>query len=334
MNSEHSFEARVKQIPVISVIVTTYNHEKYISQCLDSILSQKDSPSFEIIIGNDCSTDGTAQIINNYAQKYDIIKVLPRETNIGMQNNLKECFAHCSGEYIAICEGDDYFCDDYNLKKKYDALQNDLQASMVFSDIYLYFQDTKKLIPHAVDVKSRLDTRITTVNIINPFNIIGNFSCCMYRKSTVVAIPESYYVAGNADWLFNLYALELSHGVFLKEYLSVYRLHSASLYSSISSKNQALGILKSCWTYNKIFQGKYSAEFFQYAYERTANAFETLELEHKSQKTLLQKFFCPSSLTYKNGLERIFSIKDYTGLKGKYKIITLLGCRLKVKTVS
>ena len=110
---------------LISVVVTTYNQEKYIEEALEGILMQKDCPDFEIIIGNDCSTDFTGEIIEKYSKKYpDIIKVLPRTRNLGMQLNLKDCFKNCSGDYIAICEGDDYWIDCHKLKKQYELLKN------------------------------------------------------------------------------------------------------------------------------------------------------------------------------------------------------------------
>ena len=340
--------------PVISIVVTTYNHEKFIAQCLDNILNQKDCPEFEIVIGNDCSTDKTGEIIEKYAKNYNIIKVLPRQKNLRMQKNLQDCFKNCQGDYIAICEGDDYFTDIYNLKKRYEALEKDKNASMVFNDIYILDEKTNKKTPHAVWAKKDLGNKITVKNIINPFNIITNFSCCMYRKSTVEKIPETYYQPGNADWLFNLYALDMSYGIFLKEYLSVYRLHSTSVYSSSGKKNQAISILESGWKYNSIFQYKYSDDFRNYAVKRIKSAFNEIEEKNKlleyeienlknskdisvkekikyMQINALKRFEDNTvPFEYKNNIQKIFSVKNQISRGKKHKVITVGGIRFKI----
>src|SRR5690349_4970838 len=96
----------------INVIVTTYNHEKYIAQCLESILEQKGDFEIEVIVGDDCSTDGTRKIVEGFGARHpNIISVLPKGENLGITKNLKRCLDACTGEYIAICEGDDYWTD-------------------------------------------------------------------------------------------------------------------------------------------------------------------------------------------------------------------------------
>lgn len=95
---------------MFSVAVITYNQEKYISQTLDSILNQEHDYKYEIVIGEDCSTDNTKKIIEEYVTKYpDIIKPLYNNPNKGLINNYFNVITHCQGKYIMECAGDDYW---------------------------------------------------------------------------------------------------------------------------------------------------------------------------------------------------------------------------------
>ncbi|WP_087346230.1 glycosyltransferase family 2 protein [Flavonifractor sp. An306] len=101
----------------ISVIVLTYNHEKYIRQALDSILMQDTAFRYEILIGDDASTDHTVKIIIEYASKYpDIIVPFLRKKNIGATKNLYDLLTRAKGDYIANLEGDDFWTDDQKLQ--------------------------------------------------------------------------------------------------------------------------------------------------------------------------------------------------------------------------
>lgn len=111
--------------PLVSVRTSTYNHEKYIRQCIEGILMQKTTFQFEYIIGEDCSTDGTMAIVKEYAQKYpDLIRVVTDDVNVGMKNNGLRCIERCRGKYMAACEGDDWWTDPYKLQKQVDFLES------------------------------------------------------------------------------------------------------------------------------------------------------------------------------------------------------------------
>ena len=103
--------------PDVSVYMLTYFHEKYVSQAIESILSQKTKYSFELVISDDCSKDGTTDILKDYEQKYpDIIRVNCNETNIGIPANMYKARCMCRGRYISVCSGDDYWIRDDKLE--------------------------------------------------------------------------------------------------------------------------------------------------------------------------------------------------------------------------
>ena len=106
---------------MISVYMTTYNHEKYVRQALDSVLKQKTDYSYEILIGDDVSTDGTRLILKEYEEKYpEIIKVFYREENMygKAPDNGDDLRSRCRGKYVIALEGDDFWIDDEKLQKQ------------------------------------------------------------------------------------------------------------------------------------------------------------------------------------------------------------------------
>ncbi len=110
--------------PIVSVIMTTYNHSRFIAQAIDSVLSQKTNFPIELIIGEDCSTDNTRQICLDYQQKDPtIIRLFLPEENVGFLRNYGQLLKLCRGKYIAIISGDDYWCDSTKLQKQYDCLE-------------------------------------------------------------------------------------------------------------------------------------------------------------------------------------------------------------------
>lgn len=110
--------------PLVSVIVLTYNHKPYIAQALDSILMQEVDFSYEILVGDDGSQDGTSEIVWDYAQRYpERIRAFIREKNLGPSLNLYETMRRARGKYMASCEGDDYWSDSRKLQLQVDFLE-------------------------------------------------------------------------------------------------------------------------------------------------------------------------------------------------------------------
>ena len=115
----------------VSVCCITYNHEKYIRQCMDGFLSQKTSFRYEIIVHDDASTDGTQEILKEYQQRYPkTIRLMLETSNLYSQGKpvAHGMYLEACGKYIAICEGDDYWCDSLKLQKQYDALEKNLEC--------------------------------------------------------------------------------------------------------------------------------------------------------------------------------------------------------------
>ena len=107
----------------VSVIMLAYNIENYIEIAIKGVLSQKTDYPVELIIGEDRSTDRTYEICKRYQEKYpELITVIRHEKNLGYQRNYMETYKHCRGEYVAVCDGDDYWFDRRKLQRATDFL--------------------------------------------------------------------------------------------------------------------------------------------------------------------------------------------------------------------
>ena len=111
-------------MPLVSVCMTTYNHEKFISQAIESVLCQRTTFSFEVVIGEDCSTDNTLAICRQYEAQYpDRVRVVASESNIGIHRNYRRTIEACRGKYIAMLDGDDWFSDMDKLQIQVEQLE-------------------------------------------------------------------------------------------------------------------------------------------------------------------------------------------------------------------
>lgn len=132
--------------PMVSIRTSAYNHAGYIRECIEGILNQKTDFKFEYIIGEDFSTDGTREIVFEYAEKYpDVIRVITADRNLGMKMNGQRCIDACRGKYIAICEGDDFWIDSYKLQKQVDYMESHPECAVCATEGYRLNQATGEM---------------------------------------------------------------------------------------------------------------------------------------------------------------------------------------------
>ncbi len=124
--------------PIVSICCTTYNHEKYLAQTLDGFLSQETEYPYEILIHDDASPDGTQAIIRDYAQRYPdkIFPILQTENQYSKEIPISETFnfPRARGKYIAMCEGDDYWCDPHKLQRQIAHMESDPTCTFCFTN--------------------------------------------------------------------------------------------------------------------------------------------------------------------------------------------------------
>lgn len=163
---------------VLSVLVITYNQENYITQTLDSILNQVHNYSYEIIIGDDLSTDNTRSIIQEYARKFpNIIKPIYNAKNLGIVENFFNVLQHCSGKYIMECAGDDYWLPG-KVKRQIDFMESHNEIGLCYGKTFQYDQEKHRLI------KKYYGGNKTSYEDLFIRNSISALTVC-YRKTLV-----------------------------------------------------------------------------------------------------------------------------------------------------
>lgn len=215
--------------PLVSVRTSTYNHGKYIRQCIEGVLMQKTDFPFEYIIGEDCSTDDTMDIVKEYAEKYpDVIRVVTADRNVGMRGNGERCISMCRGKYVAICEGDDYWTDPYKLQRQVDYMEAHPECPICFTSQDAYLQESDNFVRDTCQEIVYYDERdmiranwVGTLTSLTRASIISE-----YKDEIQSRIPD--FPLG--DWTMWLYCSMIGRIVKLPEVTGVYRVlqHSAS----------------------------------------------------------------------------------------------------------
>jgi glycosyltransferase involved in cell wall biosynthesis len=209
----------------VSVCLITYNHELFISAALDSILSQKTSFSFEIIISNDLSSDNTEKIIIEYKDKYpDKIKYLNTNKRLGVIKNWLKCLNAANGDYVAVIEGDDYWTSEQKLQKQFELMEANPAYSFCFHKLKMKFERADNIDEYLNQNLTK--NEFTIEDIITQKWFIGTCSI-FYRRSCLSA---------NLNWVKKLdmidkpiqlmLALNGNIGL-IDEYMGVYRIHNS-----------------------------------------------------------------------------------------------------------
>lgn len=132
--------------PTVSVKMITYKHGPYIAQAIQGVLMQETTFPVELVIGEDCSKDGTREILLNYQNRYpEMIRLIVSEKNVGARENSRRTEKACKGDFIAFCEGDDYWTDPLKLQKQVDFLEANLDYGMVHTDFDSYCQSSNEI---------------------------------------------------------------------------------------------------------------------------------------------------------------------------------------------
>jgi glycosyltransferase involved in cell wall biosynthesis len=219
--------------PLVSVVILTYNHEAFVRDAIQCVLDQQTSFNFEIIIGDDFSTDNTRKIIDEFKKDYpDIIKTWYPDKNSGVLSNYSSCINLCHGMYFATCAGDDFWHNKSKLQKQVDFFNQHLGVGVVHSDAdYLYlpsgktiksYHKSKKIIIKSgfIFEKLLLDNFIIALTAMVQFDLVKKFvDFEEYRRAGF--LMEDYPM-----WL------ELSNHTkieYLDESLATYRIHKKSI---------------------------------------------------------------------------------------------------------
>ena len=220
--------------PLVSICCITYNHKEYIRDALDGFLSQRTDFPYEILINDDASTDGTADIIREYEQKYpEKIRALLQTENQyskGITNPSGAFnFPRVRGRYVAMCEGDDYWIDPEKLQKQVDYMEAHPDCSLCFHSARIITVDgslsDKRMRPYP---ESR---------IVSPSEIVDKpqgyaMASMMFRSEIIRKLPKYYVNCPVGDTPLQLMAAATGYGYYMDQDMSIYRLGAAVSWTS------------------------------------------------------------------------------------------------------
>jgi glycosyltransferase involved in cell wall biosynthesis len=262
---------------LISVCIPAYNHVSYIRQCLEGVLMQKTNFQFEILLGEDGSSDGTKEVCIDYKKKYpDKIKLfLNNRKNIIIIDgrptgrwNFINLLKNAEGKYIALLDGDDYWTDPFKLQKQVDFLEQNKDFALCFHAVKIIDETNTSNIETPLYLNR---PEITTIEDLCQGNYIYTASS-VFKNGLIKEFPTWYYKCSIGDW--PLYLMIAEHGKikFINEEMAVYRKHGGGIWSQRGTVEVFDKYLKTVYLCSKHFDKKYKKYFFQnkiYSYVST-----------------------------------------------------------------
>ncbi len=303
----------------VSVFMISYNHEKFIGQAIESIVSQKTNFPFQLVISDDCSPDGTRAICERYQAMYPaIINLLPAGPNLGPIGNTLKTLEACTGGYVAFCEGDDYWTSPYKLQKQVDFLDANPDYSLCFSPVDIVTEEGVRRLGFN---EFKKDTYTIEDFILASENIVPTPSM-MIRNLLPRPFPAFLVEAVGGDRAIQLLIADKGKAKLLNEELAAYRNQAGGMTKSPEIiREWRESLLKMYHSANTYFNYKYQDIFNKKFAE---NAKWGL-LEGAAGKTGLNRFknylkYMPEYVKYSPGLD----IKELVYLNLAFFVPSLL----------
>jgi glycosyltransferase involved in cell wall biosynthesis len=231
-------------MPKLSILVPTFNHGKFIEQMLEGALRQRTNFDFDIIIGDDASMDGNALIINHYAKKYpNKIKAFLHRKNLGPteprelggKNNVGFLFSQAQSEYIALCEGDDYWTDPLKLQKQVDFLDNNLDYSLCHHQMEVVYEDNST--SHSFNDDNQKDTSTIKDLLADKTWFLGTAST-VFRNVFINGMPDWWWKTASGDLGIFVEVARYGKIKYLPETMGAYRKHRGGMTNIHTPQNR------------------------------------------------------------------------------------------------
>lgn len=281
----------------VSIFCITYNHERFIAQALDSFLMQKTDFDFEIVVGEDCSTDNTRQILLAYKEKYpDKIKLVLSERNVGMHENAARTRAACDGKYIAIGEGDDYWIDRLKLQKQVGFLEANPDFVICHHNLEVIYEgETGEPRRHLFHSPDAPPPEVSTFEDLALFQRIATPSSVTRNRPTDDFPVWSGDVL-NLDYVGHLFNAQYGKIKYINEVMGAYRIHGGGVWSKLTVMQRTLNGLETLERASAHFAPRGAAQFNRQKIKILADLsmfkFEEKEYKdfRKSYRNLLAKY--------------------------------------------
>lgn len=210
--------------PKVSIVTISYNQADYIETALESFVSQEVNFPFEIIVADDASKDKTQTIVRRFEKAYPhLFNNILRKKNVGAQRNFKEAILTARGEYIALCEGDDFWTDTSKLKRQVDFLEENKEYAFCFHPVRVFYEDGKK---KDYIYPSKDNDRQMNLEGLMRENFIQTNSV-MYRRQKYNDLPVDILPL---DWYLHLFHAQYGKIGFIDKVMGAYRRHDKGMW--------------------------------------------------------------------------------------------------------
>lgn len=231
----------------VSVAMVTYNHERFIAQAIESVLMQETTFDYEFVIGEDCSTDRTREIVVDFQKRFpEKIRLLLRDKNVGAHENSAQTLAGCTGEYIALLEGDDYWTWPGKLQKQADFLDSHLECSLCFHPVTWFYEsaeDIARAWPKHGSKWPQVCREFSSCEDILREIFIQTASV-MLRNGILDKYPAWFRELNGADWpLYVLYGDKGKLGC-VDDVMAVHRKHGGGISYGLDEETMYTGVIK------------------------------------------------------------------------------------------
>jgi glycosyltransferase involved in cell wall biosynthesis len=275
-------------LPFVAIEIATYNHEKYIGQTIESVLNQKTTFDFKLIICEDCSTDNTAKICAAYKSKYpDKIDLYLNETNTGVLPNaikLHKLSLGSHAKYIAMLDGDDYWCDKNKLQKQVNFLEKNTDYSLCFHAVYEQSGDLKNPSVHNI---SRKEETFDCVQLAR-YNFIST-PTVVFRNGLFKSLPSWFSSSPAGDYVLHMLNSRKGPIKYFPDLMAVYRKHTGGIWSP---QTQKINSEKWIRLLDNLIMEDFSAEVIHELKSQrryTINSYLKFFLEEGNEKEFLHK---------------------------------------------
>lgn len=214
---------------MVTIRCITYNHERYIRQCLDGFMMQKTTFRYEIVIHDDASTDGTTSIVREFAERYPdiIIPIIEKENQYNNWDYIVEVInASTHGKYVAMCEGDDYWIDPNKLQKQVDYLEAHPECTMTCCRAFLFSQKDGKNIGE--QYCQRHSGVLNPVDIINRTGLYIPTCSIVYRRNIMKDYPNYCMKCAVGDYPLQIYCAMKGEVYYFDNLMCAYRINIPS----------------------------------------------------------------------------------------------------------
>jgi hypothetical protein len=219
--------------PKVSVLLTAYNHERYIAQAIESVLLQETQFPIEIVLSDDFSTDATRDLVVEYAQRHpEIIRPVLPERNLGANEIFQRQIAAARGQYIALLDGDDYWTSRHKLQRQVEMLDSRPEWIGCFHDVSLISEIT----PIGVVLPKRAESAFGLEDLLRACFIAA--LSVVYRREALTNLPKWVFDFDWSDWPIHMCASRLGAIGYLPETMGAYRLHSGGMFSARDRSTQ------------------------------------------------------------------------------------------------